>query len=171
MNQNENNFEQVKKLLKLKQHEIPPPGYFSSFSSEVILRIRAGEAAHSQSLAERLQAEAGWFHRFLGIFESRPGVVGGFATSLCLLLLITVVFADHSDVSPGSLLTVSGPVATAVDPIAPITTQQLVASVGSMGGIVASTNPVTSLQPVTTLFGQPASAALFQTASFAPAGQ
>jgi hypothetical protein len=43
-------------------------------------------------------------------------------------------------------------------------------AVSDTSGIVASTNPVTSLQPVATLFGQPASASLFQPASFAPVG-
>lgn len=175
MNQDDNNFEQVTKLLKLKRHEVPPPGYFNNFSSQVISRIRAGEAARSQSWGERLQDEAGWLGRFLQIFETRPGLVGGFATSLCLLLLLTVVFAERSDMTSNGLMTISGPAAPLENSLAsaPVTatTTPIIASAEPSGGIVASTNAVISLQPATTLFGQPASAGLFQTASFGPAGQ
>ena len=174
MNQNDQEFEQVKRLLKLKRHEVPPPGYFNHFSSGVISRIRAGEALRSQSLAERLQNEAGWFRRWLRIFETRPGMVGGFATSLCLLLLLTVVFTEHSEVAPNNLLTISAPTAPSQSPIATPASAPLFASTPPAqpsGGIMISTNPEASLQPNPMLFGQPASASLFQTASFAPGGQ
>ena len=167
MNENEHNFEELKKLLKLKQHEVPPPGYFNHFSGQVISRIRAGEAGGAQTYVERLQSEAPWVVNLLRIFETRPGLIGGFATSLCLLLVLVVVFADRSDVASKNLLTVSDPSATSVAsmPVSPL----MAASDSS--GIVASTNPVTSLQPVATLFGQPASGSLFQPAGFAPASQ
>jgi hypothetical protein len=167
MNENEHNFEELKKLLKLKQHEVPPPGYFNNFSGQVVSRIRAGEAGGAQTYVERLQSEAPWVVNLLRIFETRPGLIGGFATSLCLLLVLVVVFADRSDVASKNLLTVSDPSATSVAsmPVSPL----MAASDSS--GIVASTNPVTSLQPVATLFGQPASGSLFQPAGFAPASQ
>ncbi len=55
MNENNKNFDELKRLLKLKRHEIPPPGYFNNFSGEVISRIRAGETGGSTSLAEQLR--------------------------------------------------------------------------------------------------------------------
>jgi hypothetical protein len=171
MNQKDQNFEPVQKLLQLKQHEVPPPGYFNNFSGQVISRLRAGEAARSQSLTERLETEAPWLAGFLSLFETRPGVIGGFATSLCLLLLLTVVFAEHSDSVSGNLLLVAEPSVQVGAAVAPGAASTLMAATDSKGGLMASTNPVTSLQPVATLFGQTASASLFQPASFAPAGR
>ena len=39
MNKNEDNFETLKQLLKLKQHEVPPPGYFNNFSDQILSLI------------------------------------------------------------------------------------------------------------------------------------
>jgi hypothetical protein len=170
MNQNENNFEDLKRLLKLKQHEVPPPGYFSHFSGQVVSRIRAGEAGGLQAFTERLQSAAPWAAGLLRLFDTRPGLIGGFATSLCLLLVLVAVFADRSDVGSKNLLAVSEPSVATGSSVASMPAPTLLAASDS-SGIVASTNPVTSLQPVATLFGQPAQASLFQPASFAPASQ
>ena len=174
MNEKEQNFDRLKQLLKLKQHEVPPPGYFSNFSSDVIARIRAGEAGGHQTFADRIRTGTPWFASFMEIFDTRPGLVGGFATSLCLLLIFGVIYAEHSEESSDSMLVISGASALPERSVAPLSTPTL-ASAAVPGaqptGIVASTNPVTSLQPVTTLFGQPGASPLFQSASFAPAGQ
>jgi hypothetical protein len=169
MNQNENNFEDLKRLLKLKQLEVPPPGYFNHFSGQVMSRICAGESGGSKNYTESLQSNAPWLVSLFRVFETRPGLIGGFATSLCLLLLLVVVFSDRPDATSKNLLAISEPTAAAGSSVASMTAPALVAASDS-SGIVASTNPVTSLQPVVTLFGQTASATLFQPASFAPAG-
>ncbi len=173
MNQTEQNFENLKTLLKLKQHEVPPPGYFNKFSDQVISRIRAGEAGGSQSLIERLQQDVPWLGNFLQIFETRPGLVGGLATSLCLLLVLSVIFSDHSDVAPKNLLAVSEPAiaSTPSSEVASMNDAPALTPASDSSGIVASTNPVTSLQPTATLFGQASASPLFQPAGFMPAGQ
>ena len=168
-----NNFEAVKGLLKLKRHEAPPPGFFNHFSGDIISRIRAGEAAEPQSLIERLQAQAPGLAGWLRVFETRPGVIGGFATSLCLLLLIGAVLADRPDSVPAesAALAASQPAADA-DAAPALASAVSVVAPAENSGIAISTNPATlvSLRPVATLFGQPQNP-LFQPANFMPASQ
>ena len=167
MKESGQNFDDLKKLLKLKRHELPPPGFFNNFSDEIVSRIRAGEARGGGAMIDRLNDSAPWLVNFLRFFEAKPGVVGAFATSLCLLLVFGVVLAQRSESGPQNLLT-----ATAANPTVATTT----GSVGSQfasatslaeGGIAISTNA--SLQPVASLFGQPNASPLFQPAAFAPA--
>ena len=168
MKESGQNFEALKKLLKLKRHELPPPGFFNHFSDEVVSRIRTGEArGGGGALVDRLNDSAPWVVNFLRFFEAKPGVVGAFATSLCLLLVLGVVLAERSESGPQNLLT-----ATAANPTVATTTGSVAsqfASTASLseGGIAISTNA--SLQPVASLFGQPNTASLFQPAAFAPA--
>lgn len=174
MKHNDQDFRQIKKLLKLKQHEVPPPGYFNNFSSQVISRIRQGETERSRSLRERLEEGDHWFRRLLRVFEARPGVVGGFATSLCLLLLLTVVFTEHSEAPPNSLLAIpaaTSPLASATAASVSGATPLVAASSQPAGGIMISTNPEVNVESNPILFGQPSAPSLFQTASFVPGGQ
>lgn len=171
MSENEQNFEQVEKLLKLKQHEIPPPGYFNNFSGQVIARIRAGEAAKPQSFVEQIEENSSWLANLLRIFDAKPGMIGGFATSMCLLLLLTVVFAERSEQAPKNIFATAESGAATSSMASTSGTAPMLATANMAGGIAVSTNPVTSIQPMANLFGQPASAGLFQQASFAPVGQ
>ena len=159
MNESKQNFDELKRLLKLKQHEVPPPGYFNNFSGEVVARIRAGEAGSSQG------DESSWLATMLRIFETKPGVIGAFATSLCLVLLIGVVLADRSDSVSADMLATVEPTPAATPELASVGPVSAVGADNS--GIAVSTNPVISLQPVATLFSQQQNP-LFQAASFTP---
>jgi len=77
MSENENDFDALRRLLALKRHEVPPPGYFENFSGNVIARIRAGDTA----------AELPWLLKFIQWFERRPAMPVTFASSMCLVLL------------------------------------------------------------------------------------
>ena len=81
MNESENNFESLRRLLALKRHEIPPPGYFNGFSGQVMSRIRAGETAESREIAG-----SSWLLKFLQVFEAKPAFVG----CVCLLVVFAV---------------------------------------------------------------------------------
>ena len=163
MSESNNNFEDLKRLLKFKQHEIPPPGYFNNFSDGVIARIRDGETGGATG--------ANWLSSLLRVFEVRPAVIGAFATSLCLMLLIGVVLADRTEPASG------GPAMAAAEPAADATLAPALASTASLlpaaenSGIAVSTNPITSLQPMVSLLGGQSQNPLFQTTGFLTPGQ
>ncbi len=86
MSENEQDFDALRRLLALKRHEVPPPGYFEDFSSNVIARIRSSEAA----------ARMPWYLRFVQAFESRPAYPVALASSLCMLLLFGIVTVEQN---------------------------------------------------------------------------
>jgi hypothetical protein len=104
MSDHEQDFEALRRLLALKRHEVPPPGYFEDFSCDVIARVRAREAA----------ARMPWFLKLLQAFESRPAYPVALASSLCLLLLFGIArVGEDPAISPVFAANVSGfPVAT-----------------------------------------------------------
>ncbi|MGB7746819.1 MAG: hypothetical protein WBN75_05970 [Verrucomicrobiia bacterium] len=149
MNENENNFESLRRLLALKRHETPPPGYFNDFSSQVMQRIHVSQADPSANLAEELFSHAPWLSKLLHAFDARPMFAGGFAGALCLLLLLGIVYAERPDFTPQPLLQAENSSAS----LAAVTPTAL-PQPGDQMGIVSSTNPVFSLQPVASPFGQ-----------------
>lgn len=106
-------FQQLRRLLALKRHELPPPGYFDNFSREVIVRIRVGQTAGPSSVFDVLSWEVPWVQRLLGSLQQRPILAGGFGFAVCALLLAGLAFSGNSNVAPD----LSGsPIATAVAP-------------------------------------------------------
>ena len=156
MNENENSFDALRQLLKLKRHELPPPGYFDRFSGQVVARIRADEA--------RKRSSVPWFMKFLQAFEFKPAFAGALASALCLLLVFGIVYADRPDFSPEPILQNSGPASGSFAAMSPASLPQPVDSIGLM----ASNNAANSLQPVASLFGQ--QNAFAQQVSFSPPG-
>ena len=149
MNENENNFESLRRLLALKRHETPPPGYFNDFSSQVLQRIRLGQTEKSANLFEELFNHAPWLANLLHAFDTRPVFAGGFAGALCLLLLFGIVYAERPDLTPQPLIQVANNSASFAD-VSPTALSQP----ADQMKIVCSTNPVLSLQPVASPFGQ-----------------
>ena len=98
--ENENqDFEQLKKLLALKKHEQPPPGYFNKFSGNVISRLRAERAEHANSM-HALEKDAPWLLRFWRMLETRPMLAGTFGAAVCGLVLFGIVLAEKPDDRP-----------------------------------------------------------------------
>ena len=149
MNENENNFESLRRLLALKRHEAPPPGYFNNFSSQVLQRIRASHNEQSANLFEELFNHAPWLAKLLHAFDARPVFAGGFAGALCLLLLFGIVYAERPEFTTQPLLQAANSSAelAAVSPTA-------LSQPADQMGIVSSTNPVLSLQPAGSPFEQ-----------------
>jgi hypothetical protein len=95
MNHDQTEFEQLRRLLALKRYEQPPPGYFNSFSGQVITQIRAGEGREAVSLSERLSLEAPWLQRIWAALESNPVLAGGVAVIACGLLIAGIVLTER----------------------------------------------------------------------------
>ena len=106
MNQDTENFEQLRRLLKLKRYEQPPPGYFNDFSSQVIARIKLGERGEDSAVIERLLWEAPWLQRIWAAFEAKPVLAGAFGLAVCGLLITGVIYSEKGDVQPVALIPV-----------------------------------------------------------------
>jgi hypothetical protein len=149
MNESENNFEALRRLLALKRHEVPPPGYFENFSSEVRARLRAGEGSRKAGASERMEEELPWLFRLLSAFEAKPAFAGAFASALCLLLLGGIVYAERPDATPQLLLQPE----QAGGPLAVATTVGLNSQApAAQADFFSSTNPVFNTQPVPSWF-------------------
>jgi hypothetical protein len=81
MNRDSEDFEAMRRLLALKRHEQPPPGYFRDFSGRVLARIEAGERGADASGLRY------WMQNFWALLEARPAFSGAMGAALCALLL------------------------------------------------------------------------------------
>ena len=110
MNADQENIQALRRLLALKHHEQPPPGYFNRFSGEVIARIRAGERA-PDSVWERFAFEATWLRQVWAAFETKPLLAGAFGATVCGLITTGFFFSDRpSNLQPApfSVFSVNG---------------------------------------------------------------
>lgn len=77
MKEDPQEFETLRRLLALKRHEAPPPGYFESFSGRVINRIRSEDA----------RPQNGLFGQLFELFRARPAVSWAFGVASAVVLL------------------------------------------------------------------------------------
>ena len=62
MNPSPEEFDRLRKLLTLKLHEPPPPGYFNHFSDKILARIEA----------EGLFIRNSWWQRLFPELDAKP---------------------------------------------------------------------------------------------------
>src|ERR1043166_203322 len=77
MSMSEENFESLRKLLALKRHEQPPPGYFDRLSSSISARLRA-EPVEKISPGSRIASWFSWKPALTYAFA-----LGVFVTAFC----------------------------------------------------------------------------------------
>lgn len=99
MKPDQENFDHLLRLLKLKRYEQPPPRYFNDFSSRVIERIRAGGADAPEGMFENLFMEAPWLQRLFSVFEAKPAVAWMFGLAVCALVVSGIVYSEAVDYS------------------------------------------------------------------------
>ncbi len=92
MTSDSENFEQLRRLLALKRHEVPPPGYFHHFSREVVVRIKAGETGDGAGFL----AQISWFQRVWTALDTRPVWAGAFGAAVCGFFAIGAIVASES---------------------------------------------------------------------------
>ena len=166
MNENENNFESLRRLLAEKRHETPPAGYFNSFSGQIIARIRAGEAKAPQTDSEQYFSEAPWLFKLLQAFELKPAFAGAFASVLSLLLVFGIVYAERPDSGPQPILQTTDQSFGSFAAMSPASIGQPAIATDTIN--INSNSAATSLQPVASLFGS--QNVFAQPVSFTPAG-
>jgi hypothetical protein len=96
MNPDSENFDSLRKLMALKRHEIPPPGYFDGFSRNVRARIKVGD------YGDEIGEESSWVQRFLGIFNVKPVFAGAFGTAVCAFLVSGILSSEPTPVMAGA---------------------------------------------------------------------
>ena len=160
MNQDTENFGQLRRLLRLKRYEQPPPGYFNSFSSQVIARIKLGERGEDSAVVERLLWEAPWLQRIWAAFEAKPVLAGAFGLAVCGLLITGVIYSEKGDVQPVALIPVTESVPNSAE-VAVVMAENHPLLPKPTALEASSTNPLTALEMDGPLLGglraQPAS--------------
>jgi hypothetical protein len=103
MNPDSENFDSLRKLMALKRHEIPPPGYFDGFSRNVMARIKCGD------FGEEIGEQEPWLKRLLGMFNIKPVFAGAFGTAVCAFLVSGILSSEPTPVMAGGHSTVPLP--------------------------------------------------------------
>ena len=98
MNPDSQDFEQLRRLLAVKRHEEPPPGYYNRFSRDVMARIKAGERGEDSRAGN-------WIQRLWAALEAKPIFAGAFCASVCAVLSSGILSAEESGAAAGGTAT------------------------------------------------------------------
>jgi hypothetical protein len=135
----QDDFQQLRRLLVLKRYEQPPPGYFNRFSGNVIARIRAGEHRLETNSVEDWFAQVPWLRRFWSMLDTKPVFAGAFGLGVCALLLAGLVYSSmdsHPTIAPVTAGIHRAPSSQAVAVSTPATPNVAFEN-GTTGGVVA----------------------------------
>jgi hypothetical protein len=89
-------FEKLQHLLKLKRYETPPPRYFNDFSGQVTSRIRAGRSGGRYDAFENIVAQTPWLSRLWHKLERQPALSGAMAVIVCGLTVAGVFLMEQT---------------------------------------------------------------------------
>jgi hypothetical protein len=146
MSQDTENFEQLRRLLKLKRYEQPPPRYFNEFSSRVIARIERGEQGDRNTLAGRMLWEAPWLHRIWAALEAKPLMTGAFGLAVCATLITGVIRSEGTDLQAVAVIPgTESPISSPVEFANAVSEDRAVAINAAITSEAFSTNPIPAL--------------------------
>jgi hypothetical protein len=140
MNSDRGEFEALRKLMALKRHEQPPPGYLNQLSGSILARIERGEGR--LNMWDRLSAG----------FSLRPSLAYAFGLTVCGALGLSAVYmvqedmAQTADPSPVATLRNPAPAGVYVSQFKPEPPPLHVAN------WLGNTNPAAETQPRLILF-------------------
>jgi len=149
MTPEQENFEALRRLLKLKRHEQPPPRYFNDFSSQVIAQIRAAAPVEQDSVLDRLSWEVPWLQRLIETFQAKPALAVSFGAAVCALLVGGVIYSESLEFKPTPVPIV------AVDPnpaMQPPVASSAFPLAGSSDAVLPTTGSSNSMNPIPSLF-------------------
>ena len=89
-------FEQLRRLLALKRHETPPPGYFHGFSRQVIVRIQAGEIGEPVEAAGWSFSGGSFLQRIWATLDARPAMAGAFGVAVCGFFVVGALLSENT---------------------------------------------------------------------------
>ncbi len=110
MNPDQDDFKQLRRLLALKRHERPLPGYFETFSHQVISRIEAGELPRPDGLLARLFRQAPWRQWRWPQFGFKPVLAGAVGLAACGMLIIGLVSSGSGPMDASTAALVPRPI-------------------------------------------------------------
>jgi len=94
----ENDFPEVRRLLSLKRHEQPPPGYFDRFSRNVIAVLKEEQAERRK--ANRTDGVPVWIVQFVERLQARPMFAGSLGALACALVIGAVLLYEKDTQRP-----------------------------------------------------------------------
>ena len=134
MNSAPEEFNQLRKLLALKRHEVPPPGFFERFPDKVVARIEA----------EGLGGRVSWWRRLFPQLDAKPVLACAYGLVVVGLLAVGVGVSQSLDTEQaaapdlGPPWFAQAPASDALSISPPLTRDSL----------TGPTNPASSVNPV-----------------------
>lgn len=142
MTQGNDNFEELRRLLSLKQHEQPPPGYFNRFSDALLERIED----------EVMFDRRSWWQRVVSDWDFKPALACAYGLTVVSLVIFGVRFSMWFEAEEATgIASTRQSLAVAHDlvlPVIPASTPHI-RTLGSefQSGGVSSIRPVFSHEP------------------------
>lgn len=139
-------FDALRKLLAVKQHEIPPPGYFDRLPRDIHARLAAQNQPAARTPEPQRPRSTNWLANLIRLAEARPSLAGAFSAGVCGLILTGIIYANQQEKPATSIL----PEIVQTPPLLPATDQTMSWANGTP--MLASTNPLLARPPAAGLF-------------------